>query len=106
MTKPHSLKLDESLLIDGKKQTLSSINTGVPHAVLFVEDIEDVDVVGVGRTIRHHSHFAPNGTNVNFVRLEADSRLSIRTYERGVEDETLACGTGTVASALPHSKVW
>ncbi|MBM4276344.1 MAG: diaminopimelate epimerase [Deltaproteobacteria bacterium] len=100
MTKPHSLKLDESLLMDGKKETLSSINTGVPHAVTFVEDIETVDVVGLGRLIRNHPHFAPAGTNANFVRLEKNSRLSVRTYERGVEDETLACGTGTVASAL------
>ncbi|MBM4347403.1 MAG: diaminopimelate epimerase, partial [Deltaproteobacteria bacterium] len=100
MTKPHSLKLEESLLIDGKKETLSSINTGVPHAVKFVEDIEAVDVVGLGRLIRNHPHFAPAGTNANFVQLEKNSRLSVRTYERGVENETLACGTGTVASAL------
>jgi diaminopimelate epimerase len=100
MTKPHSLKLDESLLIDGEWRTLSSINTGVPHAVEFVEDLEAVDVARAGRSIRQHPHFAPNGTNANFVRREKDSQLSVRTYERGVEDETLACGTGTVASAL------
>lgn len=100
MTKPHSLILDKSLLINGKEETLSSINTGVPHAIKFVEDIEAVDVVYLGRSIRNHSHFAPAGTNANFVQLEKGSRLSIRTYERGVEDETLACGTGTVASAL------
>ncbi len=100
MTKPHSLKLDESLAIDGELHMLSSINTGVPHAVRFVEDLETVDVVRTGRLIRHHPHFAPNGTNANFVRLGKGSQLSIRTYERGVEDETLACGTGTVASAL------
>lgn len=100
MTQPYGLRLDESLLIDGKKMSLSSLNTGVPHAVLFVEEIEDIDVVQLGRSIRHHPHFAPAGTNANFVRLETESRLSIRTYERGVEDETLACGTGTVASAL------
>jgi diaminopimelate epimerase len=100
MTKPLGLKLNESLLVDGKKQVFSSINTGVPHAVLFVEDLEGVDIVPMGRAIRFHSHFAPNGTNVNFIRLEKGSQLSIRTYERGVEDETLACGTGAVASAL------
>jgi diaminopimelate epimerase len=100
MTKPHSLKLDESLLIDGEMRTLSSINTGVPHAVQFVEDLEDVDVIRAGGSIRQHPHFAPGGTNANFVRREEDSKLSVRTYERGVEDETLACGTGTVASAL------
>jgi diaminopimelate epimerase len=100
MTKPFGLKLDETLLIDGKKQVFSSINTGVPHAVLFVEDLEGLDTVTIGKTIRFHSNFAPSGTNVNFIRLEKGSQLSIRTYERGVEDETLACGTGAVASAL------
>jgi len=100
MTKPFGLKLDETLLIGGKKQVFSSINTGVPHAVLFVEDLEGLDMVPIGKTIRFHSNFAPSGTNVNFIRLEKGSQLSIRTYERGVEDETLACGTGAVASAL------
>jgi diaminopimelate epimerase len=100
MTKPFGLKLDETLLVDEKKQVFSIINTGVPHVVLFVEDLEGVDIVPIGRTIRFHSHFSPNGTNVNFIRLEKGSQLSIRTYERGVEDETLACGTGAVASAL------
>jgi diaminopimelate epimerase len=100
MTKPYGLKLDEAILIKGKKQILSNINTGVPHAVIFLEDLEGIDVVRVGRAIRYHSHFAPAGTNANFVRLENQSQLSIRTYERGVEDETLACGTGAVASAL------
>jgi len=100
MTQPHNLRLDESLLIDGKNEILSSINTGVPHAIKFVEDIENVDVVRLGRSIRNHSNFAPAGTNANFVRVEKNSQLSVRTYERGVEDETLACGTGTVASAL------
>jgi len=100
MTKPYGLKLDETILIEGKGQTLSSINTGVPHVVIFLEDFKGVDVVQVGRAIRYHPHFAPAGTNANFVRVENPSQLSIRTYERGVEDETLACGTGTVASAL------
>jgi diaminopimelate epimerase len=100
MTKPHTLKLDETILIDGKKEVFSSLNTGVPHAVLFLDDIENIDIQYLGRAIRYHPHFAPAGTNANFVRLGKDSELSIRTYERGVEGETLACGTGTVASAL------
>ena len=100
MTKPFGLKLDETILIDGEKKIFSSLDTGVPHAVLFVDDLEGVNIVLVGRAIRFHSHFAPRGTNVNFVRLEKEFQLSIRTYERGVEDETLACGTGAVASAL------
>jgi diaminopimelate epimerase len=100
MTKPFGVKLDETLLVDGKKEVFSFINTGVPHAVLFKEDLEKVNVVKIGGAIRRHSHFSPAGTNADFVRLEKGSQLSIRTYERGVEDETLACGTGVVAAAL------
>jgi diaminopimelate epimerase len=100
MTKPYGLKLDETIVVGDKAQTLSSLNTGVPHAVLFVEDLNAVDVIQRGREIRYHPHFSPKGTNANFVRLEGPSQLDVRTYERGVEDETLACGTGVVASAL------
>ncbi len=85
--------------LDGVPHELFFVNTGVPHAVLFTPD-EDVDVVRWGRDIRFHEQFAPHGTNVNFVRFLADGALHVRTYERGVEDETRACGTGAVASAL------
>lgn len=84
----------------GRPLTVYSINTGVPHAIVLVEDLEDTDVVGLGRALRHHHHFQPRGTNVNFARQLGPQHLAIRTYERGVEDETLACGTGVVASAL------
>jgi len=100
MTKPYGLKLDEKISIKGKRVRISSINTGVPHAALFLKDLENVDVVRMGRSIRNHSRYAQRGTNANFVKVESSSRLSVRTYERGVEDETLACGTGAVASAL------
>ena len=100
MTLPHGLKLDQKISVEGEERIISIINTGVPHAVIFVEDLEGTDVVRMGRATRHHGHFAPAGTNADFVRLVDHSRLSIRTYERGVEDETLACGTGVVASAL------
>ncbi len=100
MTKPFGLKLDKTIFVEEEQKIISSINTGVPHAVLFVEDLEGLDIIPIGRAIRFHSHFSPHGTNANFVRLDRDSELSIRTYERGVEDETLACGTGAVASAL------
>jgi diaminopimelate epimerase len=76
------------------------INTGVPHVVIRTTDLESVDVVGIGRAVRHHEVFSPAGTNVNFTRVTGKNTLAIRTYERGVEDETLACGTGSVAAAL------
>ncbi len=100
MTRPNGLKLDETISIENMPEIISSLNTGVPHAVIFVDDLEGVDVIRRGKTIRFHSQFSPKGTNVNFVRLRGPSQLEVRTYERGVEDETLACGTGVVASAL------
>ena len=100
MTEPHGLKLDEVVVVEGKAIRVSSLNTGVPHAVHFAEEVEKLDVVRMGRAIRNHPHFAPGGTNVNFVRAGDGSCLVVRTYERGVEDETLACGTGVVASSL------
>jgi diaminopimelate epimerase len=75
-------------------------NTGVPHAVVVVDDLNDCDVAGMGRKIRYSKRFAPAGTNVDFVRYDKPSRAFIRTYERGVEAETFACGTGSVAAAV------
>jgi diaminopimelate epimerase len=80
------------------------MNTGVPHVVVFVADAEKVEVVAHGRTIRRSPIF-PRGTNVNFVQVTDSAKLIVRTYERGVEDETLACGTGVVASALLTHRV-
>jgi diaminopimelate epimerase len=80
--------------------TVDFINTGVPHVVLIVNDLERTPVFDLGRAIRYHQAFAPAGTNANFIRLRPDGGIDIRTYERGVEDETLACGTGSVAAAL------
>jgi diaminopimelate epimerase len=74
----------------------------VPHAVAFVEDLPTVEVVTLGAGIRYADHFKPNGTNANFVQVLANDHIAIRTYERGVEGETLACGTGMVACALLH----
>ncbi|MBI2915950.1 MAG: diaminopimelate epimerase [Elusimicrobia bacterium] len=101
MGAPKDLKLDFPLkLEEGKEIHISSVNTGVPHVVLLVTDIEKMDVDHLGRTIRYHKQFAPRGTNVNFVARKDPHTLLVRTYERGVESETLACGTGVVASAL------
>ncbi|OGW86939.1 MAG: diaminopimelate epimerase [Omnitrophica bacterium RIFCSPHIGHO2_02_FULL_46_11] len=88
-------------LKNGSKSLRASfINTGVPHVVIFAEGLDKMPVVELGRVIRYHKAFQPKGTNVNFVEVTGKNELSIRTYERGVEDETLACGTGTVASAV------
>ncbi len=78
------------------------LNTGVPHAVVFVDDLAGCDIVKNGAAIRYHDHFSPNGTNANFVGILKPNHLAVRTYERGVEGETLACGTGITACALIH----
>ncbi|OGR56240.1 MAG: diaminopimelate epimerase [Elusimicrobia bacterium RIFCSPLOWO2_02_FULL_39_32] len=101
MSKPKDLKLDFPLkLEEGKELHISFINTGVPHVVLIVTDTDKTQVDELGRAIRYHREFAPAGTNVNFVEHKDLHNLIVRTYERGVEDETLACGTGVVASSL------
>jgi diaminopimelate epimerase len=76
------------------------VDTGSPHALIFTDDLEHTNVTGKGRTIRHTTDVFPGGTNVNFIEITSPDSLSVRTFERGVEDETLACGTGAVASAL------
>lgn len=102
MTLPHSIQLEQSLLLLNQDHFVHSINTGVPHAVIFVNDLKKAPVLQAGQELRHHPRFAPAGTNVNFVQILSANKLAIRTYERGVEGETLACGTGVVASALVH----
>ena len=100
MTDPKEFQLEQKLEVQGEKLLVHTVDTGVPHAVLFVDDHETVDVCGLGSLIRHHSAFMPAGTNVNFVQQLEDNALKVRTYERGVENETMACGTGAAAAAL------
>ncbi len=103
MTAPFGLKRGEPVLLGGQERTVLFINTGVPHAVIFTED-ERVPVHEWGPAVRFHRQFQPEGTNVNFVTAGKDGFLHVRTYERGVEEETQACGTGAVAAAITGVK--
>lgn len=103
MSDPHSHRLPFDLEINGRILKVHFLNTGVPHAVVFAEDISTVNVAKDGATLRYHQAFAPKGTNANFVQVLAPESIAVRTYERGVEGETLACGTGVCAAALLHS---
>jgi diaminopimelate epimerase len=101
MTEPHSFVPEIQIPLPDGAVTGGSLNTGVPHVVIDVgEALETTDIASIGRAIRFHDRFKPAGTNVNFIRRLGDQRIAVRTYERGVEGETLACGTGCVASAL------
>jgi diaminopimelate epimerase len=97
---PKDLRLGLKVPVDGKTYEGHFLNTGVPHLVYFVSDLEKAEVVSLGRKSRYHEIFRPAGANVNFISVRTPRRIEMRTYERGVEDETLACGTGAVASAL------
>lgn len=97
---PQGIRLGLSIPWKGKRLALHAVDTGVPHAVIPVARLEAVDLGQLGPTIRHHRLFKPKGTNVNLLRIHSPHRCSIRTYERGVEEETLACGTGAVASVV------
>ncbi len=100
MTEPTDLRLNVKLPMADENKTVHFINSGVPHVVIPVSQIDDVDVRRAGSAVRHHEMFSPKGANVNFIKKHGPNKIAIRTYERGVEDETLACGTGVVASAL------
>ena len=97
---PRDLNLRGELIVAGNRLHYSFINTGVPHAVIFVEGLEKINVARLGKAVREHEAFKPKGTNVNFVQVRGRSAIEVRTFERGVEAETLACGTGSTASAI------
>ena len=105
MAQPHDARGPLELDVRGRPLRVYFLNTGVPHAVVFVDDLDAVDVAGDGAALRYHEAFAPRGTNANFVKVEEPGRLNLRTYERGVEAETLACGTGVCAAALIHASL-
>jgi diaminopimelate epimerase len=105
MSEPQDLRLGITIPLPDRQVAAHFVNSGVPHVVVPVDDLEAVDVRGLGSAIRRHEMFAPKGANANFLKRRGDRRIAIRTYERGVEDETLACGTGVVASALIFAAV-
>ncbi len=100
MSHPRDIKLDIPLTVNYRNIKVAYIDTGVPHVCLFVDAISGIDVKDIGRQIRFTNVFAPRGANVNFIEQAGKDYIKVRTYERGVENETLACGTGSVASGI------
>jgi len=112
MKPSRDLRTEQAVEIQNFLLKFHFVNSGSPHCVVFLDenkdlgiDLDRVDVDGLGRLIRNHSYFSPEGTNVNFLQLNKDNSCSMRTYERGVEEETLACGTGAVASAIVGNRI-
>jgi diaminopimelate epimerase len=103
MGRPQHHRDPQSLTLGDSSHQVHFINTGVPHAVVFVSEVEKIDVQNLGSALRWHLAFSPKGTNANFAQVIAPDTLLLRTYERGVEGETLACGTGVCATALLHA---
>lgn len=100
MPQPEGLKLNVALELQAGWEAVDFINTGVPHVVVSVADLDAVPVIEQGRSLRYHEMFAPQGTNADFLEVTGPDQVRMRTYERGVEDETLACGTGAIAACL------
>jgi diaminopimelate epimerase len=100
LSEPKNARLDFTLKVGKREFDVSSVDTGVPHTIIFVNNNEKTDVANLGQMIRYHREFAPAGTNVDFVEVKDTHHIIVRTYERGVEGETLACGTGVTASAI------
>ncbi|MBL9168912.1 MAG: diaminopimelate epimerase [Verrucomicrobiales bacterium] len=105
LTAPRDEALNQLVPSSSGKLTVHSVNTGVPHAVVYVPDADKAMVQQLGAELRYHEHFKPKGTNVNFAQVLAPGAIRVRTYERGVEGETLACGTGVTAAALVSSRI-
>lgn len=103
MTQPRRVTLNVAVAIRRHTLQVNVINTGVPHVVILCEDVGTINVARLGSLLRYHRRFQPAGTNVNFVEPKRLDAIKVRTYERGVERETLACGTGSVASAIVYA---
>ena len=109
MGDPCDVQWDKTLNAAGKEWQMHFMNTGVPHAIFFMEEnskenLKNIPIEKWGSEIRHHAFFKPSGTNVNFAMVDSCGEVWLRTYERGVEGETLACGTGATACALAAAK--
>jgi diaminopimelate epimerase len=100
LTDPSAVTVGQEIIVDSRNFAVGVVDTGVPHAVIFLDELESFDVFTWGRKIRYHEKFQPRGTNANFTQVLDRHKIKVRTYERGVEDETLACGTGDVAAVL------
>ncbi len=102
---PVDIKMNFTLTINRKKYRANYLRLGVPHCVIFVDSLDKLNVKDIGEAIRNHKTFKPDGANVNFVKEDGNT-LFVRTYERGVEDETMSCGSGVLASAYIASKLF
>ena len=100
LSDPQDYRAAIEIKVDGRKMTVHYIDTGVPHTIVYVDGLDNIDVAEIGAKIRYHKEFEPRGTNVNFVEHIGKGKVDCRTYERGVEGETKACGTGSVAAAI------
>lgn len=100
MSDPTDIRINVPLRLEDEVHNVGFANSGVPHVVFFVDDLEATDVFDLGQQTRYHNDFKPAGTNANFICIHSQELIEIRTYERGVENETLACGTGSIASAI------
>ncbi|MDP2209388.1 MAG: diaminopimelate epimerase [Bacteroidota bacterium] len=107
MNNPTDFRMGLKIQFENNNLKMDYVNTGAPHSALFIEDMpqafnnfEKIEVNKIGRYIRYHELFSPAGTNVNFINKIGRGEVQIRTYERGVENETLSCGTGSIASAI------
>lgn len=105
MSDPEDIRINVPLKLADGVHNVGFANSGVPHVVFFVDDLETTDVFDLGQQTRYHEDFKPAGTNANFIRIHSQELLEIRTYERGVENETLACGTGSIASAIVSASI-
>jgi len=100
LSDPTNYRASIPITVSNIQINVSSIDTGVPHTIVYVDDLDNINVAKIGGIIRYHSKFKPRGTNVNFAEQISEDLVYARTYERGVEDETKACGTGSVAVAV------